>query len=83
MRKSYQTDTTVFDELLKKWPSSIVSRSELERLTGGVLKGRYMANLEARGDERALPKFRVGKKVFYRLDDIISYLKRESARHAT
>ena len=77
MKKEYRKDVNVLDELAEKWPSSVVARSEIGKFTGGLLHGRSMANRECRADATSIPRFRMGKKVFYRVDDVIDFLKAE------
>jgi hypothetical protein len=77
MKKEYRTDVSVLDSLADKWPSSVVARAELHKLTGGILNGRTMANCECREDSDSIPRFRTGKKVFYQVVDVIDFLKRK------
>ncbi|MCX5880578.1 MAG: hypothetical protein NTU74_01820 [Deltaproteobacteria bacterium] len=77
MKKGYRTDVQVLDSLADKWPSNLVARAELDKLTGGILHGRTMANIESREDSDSIPRFRAGKKVFYQVSDVIDFLKRK------
>lgn len=78
--KTYQTDTSAIDAMAEKWPSTVVSRQELYRFSGGILNGRTQANRESKRDGRALKPFRIGKKIFYRVQDVIDFLKSEISK---
>jgi len=78
MKKVYRTDVSVLDSLADKWPSTVVSRAELHKLTGGVLNGRTMANIESLGTSDRIPCFRMKKTVFYTVSDVIDYIKRNT-----
>ena len=79
MMKKYRTDLDAIDTLADKWPSSMISRAELSKFSGGILNARTEANLESRKDENALNPFRIGKKVFYTVPDVIQTIKRRMA----
>ena len=83
MKKAYRTDIDALDTMADKWPSTVVSRQEIHKLTGGILHGRTLANKESRENEDSIPRFRMGKKVFYQVEDVIKYLKRETSKGAT
>ena len=80
MKKEYRTDVSVLDSLTDKWPSTVVSRAELHKFSGGILNGRTMANRECREDSDSIPRFRAGKKVFYQVQDVVEFLKRETSK---
>jgi hypothetical protein len=63
-----------FSELAKKWPSSIVSRSEIPTFTGGAVAVGTIANADSRGDG---PKgrFKVGSKTCYTVESVIEWLE--------
>jgi len=52
------------DEIIEKWPSAVVARTEFSRFSGGLYTERYLANLDCKGKG---PKDRliVGRKVVY------------------
>lgn len=60
-------------EIISKWPSGIVSRSEIGTFSGGVLHPRTMANRDSNGTG-IKPVFKCGRKVFYRTIDAAEYL---------
>ena len=80
MKKEYRTDIEALNSLRDKWPSAFVSRTELDKFTGGILHGRTEANRESRPGVDSIPRFRMGKKIFYQVDDIVEYLKRKVER---
>ena len=80
VKKEYRTDVQALDSLADKWQSTVVSRAELHKLTGGILNGRTMANVECREDSDSIPRFRMGKKVFYQVKDVIDFLKRKTEK---
>lgn len=34
-------------QLKEKWPSSVVSRTEIRKFTGGLISEKYIANLDS------------------------------------
>jgi len=78
MKKVYRADVQVLDSLADKWPSTVVSRAELHKFSGGILNGRTMANRECREDSDRIPCFRMKKTVFYTVSDVIDYIKRNT-----
>ena len=65
---------TCFDELAEKWPSTVVSRSEIRKFSGGILSPRYLANLDSEG--KGIPgRMLVGNKVVYKVSDAIKFLE--------
>ena len=63
--------------LADKWPSSIVSRSQVRNFTGGILSGRYLANLDSQG-EGPEGRLRVGRQVAYRVDSLIRWMEKRT-----
>jgi hypothetical protein len=51
-------------QMVNRWPSSLVARAEVKTFSGGVISGRYLANLDSAG-EGPPGAFRVGGKVVY------------------
>jgi len=58
--------------LSAKWPSTLVSRDSISQLTGGLLSGATLANKEK---EAGLKPIRFGRKVGYRVADVVAYLE--------
>lgn len=68
----------VIKEAGRKWPSSIVARSEVPKFTGGSIKNRTMANKDSLG---VGPKgaFKVGRNVVYPVDNFCDWLIQQIA----
>jgi hypothetical protein len=66
-----------FDQLLKKWPSELVARSEVSAFTGGAVCPGTVANADCEG---VGPKgrFRIGRKVVYPAVALVEWLKERS-----
>lgn len=60
------------EKLAEKWPSHIVARTELERFSGGLLSGKYIANLDSLGV--GPPRGRCGRKIYYPVDSLIKWM---------
>ncbi len=63
-----------YQKLRNQWDSSIVSRDQIERFTGGAITAKRMANLDSLG-EGPDGRMRVGRKVVYRVDKFIEWLE--------
>lgn len=63
-----------FEQLVERWPSAWVARTEVRRFSGGVIAGKTLANLASRG-EAVPPSFRCGKKVCYSTQELADYLR--------
>lgn len=62
-----------YEQMKAKWPSSVVTRSRVAELTGGILAPGTMANLDSRGE--GPPKVNIGRKSAYPLDQFIEWFK--------
>ncbi|MDR2067499.1 MAG: hypothetical protein LBP41_00735 [Holosporaceae bacterium] len=62
------------DKLKDKWPSPFVSRDRISEFTDGILKQSSMNTMDARGDG-ICPRYRIGNRVFYEVDNVIKWLK--------
>lgn len=72
------TMKTPFEELAAKWPSSVVARTEINRFSGGTINARTLANYDSAGRGPA-GRFRVGRKVCYRVADLCKWLEDRSS----
>ena len=72
-------NTTNFSDLEQKWPSTIVSRQEVGRFSGGLLHPRTLANLDCLG---LGPKgrIRVGRKICYTVESLIEFITRKAVQ---
>ena len=60
-------------ELVGRWPSSLVARSEVRKFSGGILTGRTLANMDSMGTGPP-GAFRIGGKVAYPADRLAEWL---------
>lgn len=67
-----------FMSMAEKWPSSMVSRSEIKKFTGGIMSEKYIANLDSAGLGPA-GRVRVGRKVAYPVAELIAWLEARSS----
>ncbi|MFH1799216.1 MAG: hypothetical protein ABH891_00015 [Candidatus Omnitrophota bacterium] len=71
-------EESLFQEMAEKWPSAWVARTEIERFTGGILKEKYLANLDSAGKGPA-GRVRSGRKVCYKTSEVVKWLESRSA----
>ena len=66
------------NQLKVHWPSPFVARTEIKVFSGGLISEKYIANLDSQG---AGPegRFKVGRKVAYRVDALIAWLESRSS----
>jgi len=64
-----------FSILNEKLPP-IISRDHVERLLGGVISAKHLANLDSLG--KGPKRMRIGRKVAYRTDDLLNWLSERS-----
>ena len=55
------------------WPSSIVARTAVAEFSGGLLDPKTLANHDSNGEGPV--KCRLGRKVFYQVDDLVSWME--------
>jgi len=58
--------------LAEKLPP-IISRDHIEKLLGGVVSAKRMANLDSLGE--GPKRLRIGRKVAYRTEDLLEWLE--------
>ena len=61
----------VFSELAEKLPP-VIARSHVEKLLGGVISAKRLANLGSLGE--GPKRWKTGRKVFYRTEDLLEWL---------
>jgi hypothetical protein len=64
-------------KMADRWPSSMVARTEIERFTGGIIKEKYLANLDCQG-QGPEGRIRVGRKIAYPVDAVIAFLEKRT-----
>lgn len=62
------------ENLLQKWPSDIVSRSEIPTFTGGAVASGTIANADCQG-KGPKGRFCIGKRVCYPAASVVEWLK--------
>ncbi len=67
-----------FTELASKWPSTIVSRDQIENFSGGLMNPRTLANLDCLG-KGPRGRFRLGRKVAYPVSSVIEWLEERTS----
>jgi hypothetical protein len=63
-----------FQQMVEKWPSSVVARTEVERFTGGAIKEKYLANLDCQG-KGPKGRVRLGRKIIYPVHEFLAWLE--------
>ena len=66
----------IFQEMVDRWPSAIVARTEVENFTGGMVSSKYIANLDS--DGRGPVRVKLGRKVGYPVKDLVAWLRDRS-----
>ena len=65
----------IFEEMVARWPSAIVSRKEVGKFSGGLLNPRTLANMDSRG-EGCANKLTLGSRaVFYPVSDLVAWMR--------
>ena len=63
-------------KMLEDWKSPLVARTKIEEFTKGAYKANTFAVYDSTGDGVA-PRFRLNKKIFYFVTDVVSWLKKK------
>ncbi len=71
----------IFDELVEKWPSTIVARREFGTFSGGAIAPKQLANLDSLG-EGPEERIMVGKHVCYPVTAAVAFLRSRSKKLA-
>jgi hypothetical protein len=66
-----------FSVIAKFFPLGYLTREEAERITGGLVSAKYLANLDADGKGPA-GKIHVGRKAAYPVESFIEWLESRS-----
>ena len=67
----------MFEDLITKWPSSIVARESVTKFSGGVLNSKTLANKDADGTGPR-ERIRIGRKIAYQVDVLIEWMLENS-----
>lgn len=65
----------IFDEMVEKWPSPVVARTEVKNFSGGLVHPKSLANLDSLGTGPT-EKIVVGGKICYRASILADWLRR-------
>ncbi|MBC8466692.1 MAG: hypothetical protein H8D55_02525 [Deltaproteobacteria bacterium] len=66
----------IFQEMVDRWPSAIVARTEMDKFTGGMISGKYLANLDSDGTGPV--RVKLGRKVGYPTKELVQWLRDRS-----
>ena len=66
--------------MAEKWPSSIVSRSEVGTFSGGAVSPKFLANADSAGFGPA-EKIMIGKRVCYPVNALTDWLRARAKEH--
>jgi hypothetical protein len=69
--------TSIFQEMIDRWQSPIVARTEIEVFTGGLMTEKYQANLDSAGKGPA-GRIRCGRKIGYPTREYAEWLEARS-----
>jgi hypothetical protein len=69
----------LFQDMIERWPSSLVARSQLSKFTGGLLSQRYMANLDSLGIG-IKDRIRCGRQIAYPVRSVVEFLESRTQR---
>jgi len=67
-------DTSIFQEMVDRWPSLVVAREEVPKFSGGAIGVKYLANLDSQGKGPA-GSFHVGRKRVYPTKNLAAWLQ--------
>jgi hypothetical protein len=63
----------VFDKMAERWAAPGFARSEVGKVTGGMISGKTLANLHSMGE--GPPMMKVRGKAFYPMADFVPWLR--------
>jgi len=67
----------IFQEMVDRWPSAVVARTEVENFTGGLISGKYISNLDSVGEGPV--RVKMGRKVGYPVKELVQWLRSRSS----
>jgi len=70
-----------FKELVDKWPSAFVSRTDARKFSGGAVSGKSIANHDSAGT--GPERFRVGRRVVYSAEGLAMWLQERASEVKT
>ena len=60
--------------MAERWPSAFVSRTEIDRFTGGALNAKYSAWLDSQG-KGIKDRIRIGRRIIYPVPAVLEFLE--------
>jgi len=66
-----------FKELVERWPSAFVSRTDAGKFSGGAVTSKSLANHDSAGT--GPERFRVGRKVVYSAEGLAQWLQNRAS----
>ncbi len=67
----------IFEEMIERWKSPVVARTQIEIFTGGIMNEKYQANLDSAG-KGPEGSFHSGRKVAYQVRPYVEWLSKRS-----
>jgi hypothetical protein len=67
-----------FKDLVERWPSAFVSRTDAKTFSGGVLTSKSLANHDSAGTGPA-ERFRIGRKICYPTVALAEWMRSRAA----
>jgi hypothetical protein len=67
-----------FRDLVERWPSAFVSRTDVQKFSGGALTTKSLANHDSLGTGPA-ERFRVGRKIVYPVVALAEWMQSRTA----
>ncbi len=74
-KKKNETPKALWQKTAEKWPSEFVARTEIEKFTGGLYKGKTFAN---KADEFELTIYRFPKGVAFNKWELSDFLTKRT-----
>ncbi len=71
------TPNDIFNQMAQKWPSTLVSATEVKQFSGGILSGKTLQNRSSLG--QSVPEsLKVGNKRAYVAESLADWLRQRS-----
>ena len=68
-----------FSGIIKSNPCGFIPRQNILVATGGLIKPKYVANLDADPDAEGIGgRFKVGRKICYPVHEVVAFLERRA-----
>lgn len=68
----------IFEQMIERWPSAIVARTQIEEFTGGMISCKYIANLDS--DGAGPVRIKLGRRVGYPIKDLTAWLRKRAVK---